>query len=67
MELSINGERRESAAGTISELVEHELEGAEPRGIAVAVNGEMVSRARWSEVALKAGDRVEIVRALPGG
>lgn len=67
MELSINGERRESAASTISELVEHELENVQPRGVAVAINGEMVPRARWSEVALKAGDRVEIVRALPGG
>jgi len=37
------------------------------RGIAVAVNGEVVPRSRWPEVALRAGDRVEVLRAVGGG
>ena len=67
MELSINGQTREMRADTINELVAIELEGETPRGIAIALNGEVVPKARWSEAALKPGDRVEIVRALPGG
>jgi sulfur carrier protein len=67
MQLSINGQARDCAAGTIAELLQTEIEGAQTRGIAVAVNGEVVPRSRWNEAALTAGDRVEIVRALPGG
>lgn len=37
------------------------------RGIAVAVNGEVVSRSRWNEVRLAAEDRVEVLRAVGGG
>ncbi len=36
-------------------------------GIAVAVNGEVIPRARWSERALLPGDEVEIVGAVQGG
>lgn len=67
MNYLINGEARESAAATISQLLELELEGAPQRGIAVAVNGEVVPRSRWDAAPLAPGDRVEIVRALPGG
>lgn len=67
MNLSINGAPRETAAATISELLEHELEGGSQRGIAVAVNGEMVPRGQWTSAALNPDDRIEIVRALPGG
>lgn len=36
-------------------------------GIAVAVNGELVTRASWAEHALDDGDRVEILTAHQGG
>lgn len=68
LELTINGEARQSAAKTIDELLSQELEeGHTRRGIAVAVNGQVVPRARWEEATFSKGDRVEIVRALPGG
>jgi sulfur carrier protein len=43
--------------------------GIDPRapGIAVAVNGEIVRRERWSLDRLSPGDEVEIVRAVQGG
>ena len=37
------------------------------RGIAVALNGAVLPRARWPEHRLAAGDRVEIVRPFQGG
>lgn len=37
------------------------------RGVAVAVNGEVVPRQEWSSKRLTAGDRVELVRAVQGG
>ena len=37
------------------------------RGIAVAVDGEVVPRGAWGAVALSEGARVEIVAAVQGG
>ena len=37
------------------------------RGVAVAVNGEVVPRSRWEAVALHDGDRVEVLTAAQGG
>jgi sulfur carrier protein len=37
------------------------------RGIAVALNGEVVARSRWNEVKLSEGDRVEVLGAVAGG
>jgi len=68
MKLMVNGEPRDCGAATIDELVRIELEeNPTQRGVAVAVNGRVVPRSGWSEAALAPGDRVEIVRALPGG
>ncbi len=38
-----------------------------PRGVAVALNGEVVPRSRWEVTRLSPGDRVEIVTATAGG
>jgi sulfur carrier protein len=37
------------------------------RGIAVAVDGEVVPRAQWDSLALHAGARVEVLTAMQGG
>ena len=37
------------------------------RGVAVAVNGTVVPRTRWSDAMLTGGEDVEIVRPLSGG
>jgi sulfur carrier protein len=39
----------------------------EPRGIAVAVDGEVVTRRTWGERPLAAGERVEILSIAQGG
>jgi sulfur carrier protein len=43
--------------------------GAEPdgRGLAVAVDGEVVPRSDWERAALRAGQRVEVLQAVQGG
>jgi sulfur carrier protein len=40
---------------------------ARGRGVAVAVNDEVVPRGSWAEVALGDGDTVEALTAVPGG
>jgi sulfur carrier protein len=64
----LNGEPRELPEGcSVSAAVE--ASGAEPegRGLAVAIDGEVLPRGRWDAVELRPGQRVEILQAVQGG
>ena len=62
----LNGEPRSLAApSTVLALLQ--AEGLAEHRVAVEVNGEIVPRSRHGELALQAGDRIEIVHALGGG
>lgn len=66
--VELNGERaRLPERSTVADAVA--LTGADPgrRGIAVAVDGEVVPRGRWRETALSEGQQVEVVEAIQGG
>lgn len=68
MRLLVNGEARELDAGlTVGDLVNLLVPEAEGRGLAVAVDGDVVPRAAWERTALADGARVEIVVAVQGG
>jgi sulfur carrier protein len=69
VKVTVNGEEKAvQEAISVSELLAT-LHGAGPdtRGIAVALNGEVVSRSRWTQSNLREGDRVEVLRAVGGG
>jgi sulfur carrier protein len=68
MTIVVNGGAREVAEGTTVQalLVDMDL-GSAPRGVAVARNGDVVTRSLWPETALESGDRVEILHAVQGG
>lgn len=62
----VNGEDTAVADGaTVADLVAGL--GLEPRGIAVAVAGEVVTRRAWAERRLAAGDHVEVLQVARGG
>lgn len=66
MNVTVNGEERAlEEATTIAQVVESS--GGGGRGVAVAVNGEVVPRSHWADRVLGSGDRVEILRAVGGG
>jgi sulfur carrier protein len=66
MRLMVNGAVREVAGDqTVAVLVAGIT--AERRGVAVAVNGEVVPRSMWAEAGLRDGDRVEVLSAAQGG
>jgi sulfur carrier protein len=66
MRVIVNGETTELPVGaTVADLVA--LLELEPRGIAVAVEGEVVTRRTWGERPLAAGERVEILSIAQGG
>jgi sulfur carrier protein len=67
VDLTVNGETRRLPAGSTVDVVVT-LVGADlPRGVAVAVNGEVVPRAEWAGTRLRAGDSVEVLTAVAGG
>jgi len=66
MRVTVNGEAAQVPAGTSVAALLASL-GIEPRGVAVAVNGEVVTRRTWAERSLAAGERVEILSIAQGG
>ncbi|MFF0743369.1 sulfur carrier protein ThiS [Streptomyces sp. NPDC004111] len=64
--VSVNGERRELAAGTTLDTVVASLTRAHA-GVAAALNETVVPRGRWADTALADGDRVEVLTAVQGG
>lgn len=66
MTLTVNGQPWHLPDGATLADVLHRL-GAPPRGVAVALNGVVVARARWACTALPAGASVDVVTAVQGG
>lgn len=68
MRVIVNGQAREVAAGaTVGELLRSLSQAPEGRGVAIALDGEVVPRGAWGATALHEGARVEIVAAVQGG
>ncbi len=64
----LNGAPREVPAGaTVADVVSLLTLSAEARGVAVAVQGEVVARGEWGGTELANGSRVEVVAAIQGG
>ena len=67
MNIYLNGAPREVPDGaTVAQAIE-ELAPGPRRGIAVAVDGEVVPRAAWDETPVRSGARLEVVQAVQGG
>jgi sulfur carrier protein len=65
--IQLNGDSRELEEPTSIALLVQSLVGGEQDGVAVAMNGEIVSRSQWEEREVQDGDDIEIVRAVQGG
>jgi sulfur carrier protein len=68
MKIELNGTPVELADGaTIAEAVAAAGANGDRRGVAVALEGEVVPRGEWEETPLRDGQAVEVVRAIQGG
>jgi sulfur carrier protein len=68
MTVEINGRQVQLAEGApLSDAVAEAGGGAQARGVAVAVDGEVVPRSSWESTKLRDGQRVEVVGAIQGG
>jgi sulfur carrier protein len=68
MKVIVNGREQVLADGaTVAGLIEQLRESPDGRGVAVAVDAEVVPRSRWESTRLTEGQRVELVAAIQGG
>jgi sulfur carrier protein len=68
MRVLVNGRDTELADGATVQVAVEALDlPASGRGVAVAVDAEVVPRGQWGEHELQEGARVEILRAIQGG
>jgi len=65
MQIFINGEKKSTAARTVTELVA-EL-GLPPQTLMVEHNGSALLRSEWAEKSLAEDHRIEILRVAAGG
>jgi sulfur carrier protein len=66
--VTVNGDHREVAPGTTVDALVKALGGAhDGRGVAVAVDGEVVPFSAWSTTPITDGARIEVVVAVQGG
>lgn len=65
MNIKINNKETEVKATSLQELA---TEIALPeKGVAVAVNNRMVTRADWNQTAINEGDNIVVIKAVCGG
>jgi thiazole synthase len=68
VKVELNGQPRELPAGaTLADAVREAGAEREARGVAVALDGEVVPRAAWAATALGEGSKVEVLAAIQGG
>jgi sulfur carrier protein len=65
--ITLNGNPSERDGATIADLLADLGVEDRARGVAVAVNGEIVPRAEWPRRHVAAGDRIEALSAMQGG
>jgi sulfur carrier protein len=68
MTIELNGERVQlPEPATVAGAIDRLGAGSGRRGIAVAVDGQVVPRSEWEDTKLEDGQRVEVVGAIQGG
>ena len=68
MRVLVNGSETDLAAGATVETVLQGLDvPAGARGVAVAVDAEVVPRGAWGDERLREGAQVEVLHAVQGG
>ena len=68
MKIVLNGKKRHvSNRPTLRALLTECGLDPSQKGVAVAVNAEIVTREEWASTRVEAGDRIDIIHAVQGG
>jgi sulfur carrier protein len=65
--ITLNGERRELGERVTIEAAVRAAGAPDGRGVAVALDGEVVPRREWATTEVRDGQQVEVLRAVQGG
>ena len=65
--IRLNGIEQPTCAATLGQLLAGMGINADARGVAVARNDEVVTKALWDATPINEHDCIEIVRPVPGG
>jgi sulfur carrier protein len=65
--ITLNGERRELGGTATIETAVRALVTDDARGVAVALDGEVIPRGEWASTAVRDGQQVEVLHAVQGG
>ena len=63
--IRVNGESQDFVAESVDELLRRLS--IVPRGVAVAIDGDVVRRSEWTQTIIEDGTAIEIVTAVAGG
>ncbi len=68
MIVALNGRRAELPDGaTVADAVKEAGVDGDGRGVAVAVDGEVIRKVEWGKTKLEGEQKVEVVHAVQGG
>ena len=67
MNINLNGKASEIKSGSSLMSLIDELGLTGRKAIAIALNGEVLTRERYKDIILNEGDSLEVVRAIGGG
>lgn len=68
MDVYINSEKKTfDDSITVEHLVKHQFKDDLPKGIAIAVNNQVVPRNSWKDFKLSEGNKIIIIKATQGG
>ena len=65
--VTLNGEWRDLPDPATVQVAVRAAGAYEDRGVAVAVDGEVVPRGEWTATELREGQHIEVLRAVQGG
>ena len=65
--ITLNGERRELGEAATIETAVRAIGAPDGRGVAVALDGEVIPRGEWATTEVSDGQQVEILHAVQGG
>jgi sulfur carrier protein len=65
--VTLNGERRELGERATVEAAVLAAGAPDGRGVAVALDGEVVPRGQWATTEVRDGQQVEVLHAVQGG
>ncbi|HVZ38892.1 MAG TPA: sulfur carrier protein ThiS [Candidatus Kapabacteria bacterium] len=67
MKLMLNGRSLESECETLLALLHEQGIDTDQRGIAVAIDNQVITRQHWESRALAEGEVIEVITAMQGG